>query len=910
MSRKNGPLINKVSQLKANIKDNEYLIEEYINNGQFKSVFKIVPTIDNICEFFNVSIARFEESKKENLINEISKSIFIKSSQVEFFFGNKKDKLNTYLKIENIQDFCFYLFKDAEKLEKMKIKELEKERKKEEYKIQKEKSIKEKFILSLQDEKDTNTIVDNFYSYYFQKNFADVSFESYIKMLGKINVSDRRKIKKRNEYLIIKRKYTNSQGLVHGSMVSSLLNISEKEYIKWRDQELIKIHSYVSFRKWGKTLKAPCFEYDYLLAITPKIIDKWRAESEGLFSNAQLEKWNSLTETLKNKYNISTINNKFYCHPKLFDKQNFTLNIQIKTKVNTKTFLTINDFEKIINNDLLKAINNLEEINIFNNFCKINEVSEIELEIFNKFFNSQEVFQKDLKSQLEYVFSKVISSRSEEYIANILDVKNYHNSFLNARSMKRDVSFIIGETNSGKTYEALNSLMNAESGIYLAPLRLLAFEVYEKLNNSGIPCNLITGEEEIIIANAKHTASTIECVDLDNFVEVAVIDEFQMVNDYQRGWAWTQAILGVPASKLFIIGNSSALEKCITLLSNTNDSCNIIKKERISKLVVQEKSVPLKELKKGDALIAFSRQEVLEYAYDLKKIGKTVAIIYGNLSPEVRRYQAGKFSAGEADILVTTDAIGMGLNLPIDRVVFSTLQKYDGFCTRLLLDSEIKQISGRAGRFKNIGYVTVLDKSENARTNKDYDNINKILESELIKDNSLFDVCPNNWHLTKLSETLNTNNIKSILQYFGKLNNTSLYSNLLLENAIELYEVLSSNKKFTKLPLNLQLKILLSPVDTKKEILVEYYRYLVANLVNNTQEPFSIYDIYYNGRIDDLSSAEICVKGISIYNYLSKYAEGFDRESSESDRLELESYILQELELKAFRKKEKFQNYY
>lgn len=909
MSKKNGYLINKVSQLKRNIKNNEYLVEEYVNNGQFKNVFKIVPTIENICEFFNISIARFEESKKENLINEIGKSIFIKSYQVELFFTNQKDKLKAYLNIGNINEFCFYLFKDASKLEKMIIKEFEKERKKQENKIQKENSIRDKFVLSLKDEKDINTIVDTFYSYYFKKNFSDVSFESYIKMLGKKTVSDKNKIKKRNEYLTIKKRYTNNQGLVHGSMVSSLINISEKEYIKWRDQDLIKIHSYISFKKWGKNLKAPCFDYEYLLTITPKIIDKWRAESVGLFSSSQLAKWDLLKENLKENHKISTINNKFYYHPKLFDKQNFTLNIQIKTKVNTKTFLNINNCEQIVNNDLLKTMKSVEEIRIFNNFCQVNEISENELEIINKYFKGAEIFQKDLKKHLEYIFNKIISSRSEEYITNILDVKNYHNSFLNARSINREVSFIVGETNSGKTYEALESLIKAESGIYLAPLRLLAFEVYEKLNNTGVPCNLITGEEEIIIANAKHTASTIECVDLEKFVEVAIIDEFQMVNDYQRGWAWTQAILGTPASKLFIIGNSSALEKSITLLSNTNDSCKVIKKERISKLVVQEQSVSLKELKKGDALIAFSRQEVLEYAHDLKKLGKSVAIIYGNLSPEVRRYQAGKFNSGEADVLVTTDAIGMGLNLPIDRVIFSTLQKYDGICTRRLLDSEIKQISGRAGRFQNIGYVTVLDKSGNMKINKDYDNIKNILESELNEDNSLFDVCPNNWHLTKLSEILNTNNIKSILQYFGKLNNTSLYRNLLLDNAIELYDVLSSNKKFTKLPLNLQLKILLSPVDIKKEILVEYYRYLIAQLVNNTQEPFSIYDIYYNGRIEDLFSAEMCVKGISIYNYLSKYAEGFDRESSEFDRLELESYILQELELKTFRKKEKFENY-
>ncbi len=110
--------------------------------------------------------------------------------------------------------------------------------------------------------------------------------------------------------------------------------------------------------------------------------------------------------------------------------------------------------------------------------------------------------------------------------------------------MKREIIFHVGPTNSGKTYSALEELKRGDSGYYLAPLRLLALEGYENLIDGGLNASLITGEEEIIDEESTHIASTVEMMNSDVEVDVAVIDEVQMVSDRDRGWAWVNAIIG------------------------------------------------------------------------------------------------------------------------------------------------------------------------------------------------------------------------------------------------------------------------------------------------------------------------------------------------------------------------------
>lgn len=284
-------------------------------------------------------------------------------------------------------------------------------------------------------------------------------------------------------------------------------------------------------------------------------------------------------------------------------------------------------------------------------------------------------------------------------IANVAAMDRYAAHFITARSLKRQIILVTGPTNSGKSYTALQAMSESESGIALAPLRLLAHEFKEALGERGIQATLKTGEERIIVPNSQFLAATVEMCPLTSPVDVALIDEAQMLNDPDRGAAWTAAIMGVPARKVFVLGSPDCVPMVKNIAKLCEDPCEEIVLNRKSKLQTASSPIPLSKLHAGDALIAFSRRDVLDLRALLHQKGRKVAVIYGALSPEVRRAEAKRFNDGEAEILVATDAIGMGLNLSIKKVIFSTLFKFDGTQQRALTAQEIKQIGGRAGRY-------------------------------------------------------------------------------------------------------------------------------------------------------------------------------------------------------------------
>jgi len=277
---------------------------------------------------------------------------------------------------------------------------------------------------------------------------------------------------------------------------------------------------------------------------------------------------------------------------------------------------------------------------------------------------------------------------------------NYVDLYPAARSMKRHFVLHIGPTNSGKTHDAIEELMQAERGIYLAPLRLLAYEQYERMNRAECPCSLVTGEEQFLIEGAKHQSSTIEMLSLKVEYDVAVIDEAQMIADGERGGAWTAAIMGVCASKVHVCAAPEAEKRITQIIRDCGDDYEIIRHRRMTPLVYEEKAFRFpQDVRPGDALIVFSRSNVHSVAAQLKKRNVSCSIIYGALPYDVRHRQAELFAEGKNDVVVATDAIGMGMNLPIRRVVLMETTKFDGFNRRPLRYDEIRQIVGRAGRF-------------------------------------------------------------------------------------------------------------------------------------------------------------------------------------------------------------------
>ncbi|KAI9800324.1 MAG: RNA helicase [Piccolia ochrophora] len=276
-----------------------------------------------------------------------------------------------------------------------------------------------------------------------------------------------------------------------------------------------------------------------------------------------------------------------------------------------------------------------------------------------------------------------------------------------ARRMQRKIHLHIGPTNSGKTYQALKKLEEANTGVYAGPLRLLAHEVCARLNAKGKPCNLITGDEQRIRDDvvAGMDSCTVEMVTLKADVDVAVIDEIQMLAHPERGWAWTEALLGVRAKDVHLCGEERALPLVRHLAALTGEPLEVHRYERLSPLESSATSLngDYRALRKGDCVVAFSKVKIHAIKKEIETTtGKRCAIVYGNLPPETRAQQARLFNdpSNDFDILVASDAIGMGLNLDIQRIIFQSVVKSTSGGTRVLEISELKQISGRAGRYR------------------------------------------------------------------------------------------------------------------------------------------------------------------------------------------------------------------
>ena len=282
---------------------------------------------------------------------------------------------------------------------------------------------------------------------------------------------------------------------------------------------------------------------------------------------------------------------------------------------------------------------------------------------------------------------------------SLLIALNPKDEYPEARAMHRRFVLHLGGTNTGKTYAGFQRLMRAGTGVYLAPLRLLALEAQETLLNAGVDCSLSTGEEEDFREDDTHMAATAEKLDLKRRWDAAVIDECQMIADPERGYAWTRAILGVLSEEVHLCAAPEARDLLIRLIESCGDSYEVQIHERATPLICMSHTIDYQRIQPGDALITFSKVGVLSVAEDLRQSGKEPAIIYGALPYSTRRKQMEGFLEGKMEYIVSTDAIGMGLNLPIRRIIFMETEKFDGVERRELKPEEIKQIAGRAGRF-------------------------------------------------------------------------------------------------------------------------------------------------------------------------------------------------------------------
>ncbi len=450
----------------------------------------------------------------------------------------------------------------------------------------------------------------------------------------------------------------------------------------------------------------------------------------------------------------------------------------------------------------------------------------------------------------------------------------YTSRFKLARQLNRQHHFYLGPTNSGKTYHALNALIAADSGVYLAPLRLLAMEVRDRLVQAAIPCNLITGEERIVMDGAQHTASTIEMMHSTKAVAVAVIDEIQMLNDPDRGPAWTAALVGVPAKQVYICGSNAVTKLCTKALDALSEHYKITYLERKTPLLFEENSLCGKrysklklkhQLQKGDAIVTFSRKDVLTLSARFRNWGFKVASIYGALSPEVRRHESERFLSGTAEILVATDAIGMGLNLPIRRVIFANIHKFDGVASRLLNATEVRQIAGRAGRYGvyETGYVNVLEDDEQMH-------IEHMLNTDDTAHISHLPISIQISYLKNISDKLHSNRLAECIAY---LTDHQFKKDDLCETShasAQYTQALIVDEVAPNMAFKDKFALACAPLSIHVPIEKDYFIQCIQSISQNKLHPIPLTPAWLNGGSEKyLQQAEILSQHISLYAWLS-----------------------------------------
>ncbi|OXB63881.1 hypothetical protein ASZ78_004176 [Callipepla squamata] len=312
-------------------------------------------------------------------------------------------------------------------------------------------------------------------------------------------------------------------------------------------------------------------------------------------------------------------------------------------------------------------------------------------------------------------------------LRKISDLRLPPNWYPEARAIQRKIIFHAGPTNSGKTYHAIQRFLSAKSGVYCGPLKLLAHEIFQKSNAANVPCDLVTGEERVYAnedaRQASHIACTIEMCSTNTPYEVAVIDEIQMIRDPARGWAWTRALLGLCAEEIHVCGEGAAVDLVTELMYTTGEEVEVRNYKRLTPLTVLDYALEsLDNLQPGDCIVCFSKNDIYSISRQIEARGLECAVIYGSLPPGTKLEQAKKFNDPNdpCKILVATDAIGMGLNLCIKRIIFNSIVKptvnekgekeIDSITT-----SQALQIAGRAGRFGSSfkqGEVTTMHRDD------------------------------------------------------------------------------------------------------------------------------------------------------------------------------------------------------
>jgi hypothetical protein len=469
----------------------------------------------------------------------------------------------------------------------------------------------------------------------------------------------------------------------------------------------------------------------------------------------------------------------------------------------------------------------------------------------------------------------------------------YKDCFPLARSIERRITFYAGPTNSGKTWHALNRLVEAGSGAYLAPLRLLALEGQEELEKRGAVASFLTGEERDLKDDAPFLASTIEMLDTNRRYDAVVIDEVQLLTDDGRGWAWAQALIGAAADEVILTGSPDALPLVEAIAEYLGEPLEVHRLERHTPLHPLDRAASLKRLEPGTAVVAFSRREVLALKAQIEATGRRVAVVYGNLTPEVRRSEARRFRSGEAEVLVASDAIALGLNLPIRTLLLSTLEKWDGKSERQLTAAELLQVGGRAGRFghHDAGFVGALHPADAARVREVFAE-GFVPEPRPMKTQ----VRPGTDHIEAIAAGLETQRLAAVLASFRRsvTFDVPLFEPGVTDDMETLAEIVD---RHPAIPLRDRLGLSCAPIDVRTVALLASFEEWTEAVARNwtvTLPPLA--GMFRGGRAnsdEQLRAAETEAKRLTAYAWLAyRNPETFpDLDECQSQRVALDAFI-------------------
>ena len=426
------------------------------------------------------------------------------------------------------------------------------------------------------------------------------------------------------------------------------------------------------------------------------------------------------------------------------------------------------------------------------------------------------------------------------------------------------ITAVLGPTNTGKTHLAVETMLEYETGIIGLPLRLLAREIFDKCVHKvgAAKVALITGEEKIIPKSPKYYVCTAESMPQNITVDFVAVDEIQMCTDHERGHIFTDRLINARGEKLtMFLGSDTMKNLIISLIKNVE----FVSRERYSKLSYSGYK-KISRLNPKTALIAFSVDEVYAIAELVRRQKGGAAIIMGSLSPKTRNSQVELYQSGDANFLVATDAIGMGINMNIDNVSFTSLKKFDGKKTRQLNLSEISQIAGRAGRHTNDGTFGLTGECKNLSP----DEIEKLEKHELSKINVIY------WRNSELNfestnELINSLEKKSNNEFLRRINDCED------EKALKFLIKSSQNTKinYTKETVKILWECCQIPDFSKKaygkhiEIVKKVFDFLTSKTgkVSNDYMKTQLEQIdKYDGNIDTLTNR---ISNVRTWSYVS-----------------------------------------